>query len=244
MHSDLGLVGEAEDGEQGIEMISKLRPDLVFLDIQMPGCNGLEVAASLPIPNPKVVFCTAFDNYAVKAFELHAVDYLLKPVSRTRLAATINRIRGASSEERAVGVNSLIRSQTNMKRRFLARHGAHFRVISEDQISYFSIEEGMTTLYAGGQRCWIDYSLADLERSLDPAEFVRISRDVLVRVDHVSEVWSGLSGRSEIVLKTGEKFRVSRRRVKDLMVMLGSANENDNSLTSATARMAVDKTTV
>ena len=82
----LEIVGEAADGEQAIERIVELRPDLVLLDIQMPGCTGLEVAASLPSPRPRIIFCTAFDQYAVDAFELHAVDYLLKPVNRVRLA--------------------------------------------------------------------------------------------------------------------------------------------------------------
>ena len=77
--------GEAEDGEQAMEQIAALRPDLVFLDIQMPGCTGMEVAASLAAPRPRIIFCTAFDQYAVDAFELNAVDYLLKPVNRARL---------------------------------------------------------------------------------------------------------------------------------------------------------------
>src|SRR5215510_2698338 len=84
---DLAIVGEAEDGEQAMERIGELRPDLILLDIQMAGCSGIDVAGSLPSPRPKIIFCTAFEQYAVDAFEVCAVDYLLKPVSRARLAA-------------------------------------------------------------------------------------------------------------------------------------------------------------
>ena len=89
----IDIVGEAEDGVQAIERISELTPDVVLLDIQMPGCTGLEVAASLPRPRPSVIFCTAFDQYAVDAFELQAMDYLLKPVNRARLQAALARVR-------------------------------------------------------------------------------------------------------------------------------------------------------
>src|SRR3954454_19807948 len=91
---DVEIAGEAEDGERAMAEIARLAPDVVFLDIQMPGCTGMEVAASLPSPRPHIVFCTAFDEYAVDAFELSAVDYLLKPVNRARLARALDRVRG------------------------------------------------------------------------------------------------------------------------------------------------------
>src|ERR671912_580379 len=91
--SDVEIVGEAEDGVQTLERVSELVPDLLLLDIQMPGLSGLEVAASLGRPRPAIIFCTAYDQYAVDAFELQAVDYLLKPVNRARLQAALNRVR-------------------------------------------------------------------------------------------------------------------------------------------------------
>ena len=90
-HDDVEIVGEAEDGESAIEKILEVAPRLVFLDIQMPGCSGIEVAASLAAPRPQIVFCTAYDEYAVDAFELHAVDYLLKPVNRARMGKALDR---------------------------------------------------------------------------------------------------------------------------------------------------------
>ena len=90
---DVEIAGEAEDGERAMEEIARLVPDVVFLDIQMPGCTGMEVAASLASPRPHIIFCTAFDQYAVDAFELSAVDYLLKPINRARLARALDRVR-------------------------------------------------------------------------------------------------------------------------------------------------------
>ena len=92
-HPDVEIAGEAEDGVQAAERIAEVAPDVVFLDIQMPGASGLDVAASLGQPRPFVIFCTAFDQYAVDAFELSATDYLLKPVNRARLAAALDRVR-------------------------------------------------------------------------------------------------------------------------------------------------------
>ena len=97
--SDVTVIGEAADGDDAIAQIAALQPDLVFLDIQMPALTGLQVAARLPAPRPRIVFCTAYDQFAIEAFELHAVDYVLKPVNRTRLEGTIGRIAGEINHE-------------------------------------------------------------------------------------------------------------------------------------------------
>jgi serine phosphatase RsbU (regulator of sigma subunit) len=98
--ADIEIVGEAADGEEAMAAVERLRPDLLFLDIQMPSLSGLEVAARLPAPKPRIVFCTAYDQFAIDAFEVHAVEYLLKPVNRDRLARAIDRVGGEISEER------------------------------------------------------------------------------------------------------------------------------------------------
>ncbi len=114
---DVDVVGEAADGDEAVRGIQNLRPDLVFLDIQMPGRSGLEIAASLSPPRPNIVFCTAFDQYAIRAFELHAVDYVLKPVSRDRLAQTVDQIRQKLSENREI-VRDLQSAQVVQERLF------------------------------------------------------------------------------------------------------------------------------
>jgi two-component system LytT family response regulator len=217
-HPNLTLVGEAEDGEQAIETIVEKRPDLVFLDIQMPGCSGLEVAASLSSPRPKIVFCTAFDEYAVDAFELHAVDYLLKPVSRARLARAVERVLssagGAESErglDRAVSFPS----------RFLARRGARYQVVPRDEVLCFLSEGGLTLLHTAEHQLWMQPSLSDLEQRLDPRLFCRISRSAIVRLDAIREVLPAGGGHAELRLSSGRTLEVSRRRFKTLMAALG-----------------------
>jgi two-component system LytT family response regulator len=221
-HADLEIIGEAEEGEQAIELIAALTPDLVLLDIQMPGCSGLDIAASLPLPRPKIVFCTAFDKYAVDAFEVHAVDYLLKPVNRVRLAKALDRVRQAVVPGRDEAVDNLIRTQPRSQPRFLARQGGRFRVVAAEEADYFSIDEGLTALHSGGQRCWMDVSLAELEKRLDPAGFVRVSREHVVRIAAIAEVLPLVGGYAEVVLRSGERLPVSRRRLKSLLDVLGA----------------------
>ena len=130
-HADIEIAGEAEDGQQAIDAISALQPDLVLLDIQMPGSSGLDIAASLPLPRPKIVFCTAFDEYAVDAFEVHAVDYLLKPVNRVRLAKALDRVRQTVVPARDEAVDGLIRARPLPQPRFLVKQGGRYRVVAE-----------------------------------------------------------------------------------------------------------------
>ncbi|MCI0436487.1 MAG: response regulator transcription factor, partial [Gemmatimonadetes bacterium] len=141
---DVEVVGEAEDGLQAIERVQELTPDLVMLDIQMPGCSGLEVAASLGRPRPAIIFCTAYDQYAVDAFELHAVDYLLKPVNRARLHAALERVRETRSADRDHDLDRVTRHGHLVPSRFLARKAARFRVVPRQEVVAFTFHEGLT----------------------------------------------------------------------------------------------------
>ena len=221
-HSDIEVAGEAEDGEQAIESIAALKPELVLLDIQMPGCSGLDVAASLSLPRPKIVFCTAFDDYAVDAFEVYAVDYLLKPVNRVRLAKALDRVRPTIAPVRDEAVDRMISVEPRPHPRFLAKYGGRYRVTAEEEIDYFSIEEGLTALHSGGQRCWMDITLAELERRLAPSAFIRISREHIARIAAIAEVLPLVGGYAEVVLKNGEHLPVARRRLKSLLDVLGA----------------------
>ncbi len=215
--ADLLVVGEAEDGEQAIEKISELRPDLLFLDIQMPRCSGLEVAASLPSPRPCVIFCTAFDQYAIDAFELHAVDYLLKPVTRARLAKAIEHVRSLTPDGVDDVLNKALHSERMYPRRFLAKRGSKFRVISQGEICYFASEEGLTKLRTREHEYYIQPTLADLESRLNPALFFRLSRASIVNLNEVLEVVPLTGGHGEVILKNGARLEVSRRRMRDLL---------------------------
>ena len=215
---DVEVVGEAGDGEQAIEEIARLAPTLVFLDIQMPGCTGLEVAASLASPRPHIIFCTAFDQYAVDAFELNAVDYLLKPVNRARLQKALERVRagaqGGSIEQAASRAGA-------MPSRFLARKGAAYRVVHAREVLCFVSEDGLTKLHAADQDYWMSPSLNDLEARLDPRRFFRISRAAIVNLDAVRDVVPAAGGNGDVTLRDGTRLEVSRRRFKELTERLG-----------------------
>jgi two-component system LytT family response regulator len=218
-YDDVIVVGEAGDGEQAIQAVAELRPDAVFLDIKMPGADGLEVVRSLGSRRPKIVFCTAFDEYAVEAFELHAVDYLLKPVTRARLAVCIEHLRRIPAAEWDVAVERIAGSAAGATR-FLARYGAKYRVVGQREVEYFSFEEGLTALHTATGRFAMDPTLNVLESRLDPDQFFRISRGVIVRLDAVLEVAPLVGGYGEVRLRNGMCFPVSRRRFRNLLEKL------------------------
>jgi len=220
-HADVEVVGEAGTGVQAMEAAAELRPDVILLDIQMPGSSGLDVAACLPKPRPYVVFCTAYDQYAVEAFELHAVDYLLKPIGRTRLAQTLDRIRALpEASVREAALDRAIRRQPSTPARFLVRNGAHYLVVGEARVLYFGTEGSLTRLVADSGQYWMDPSLNELEARLDPARFFRISRAALINLNAVTEVVPVTGGSGEVVLKNGHRLDVSRRRFRDLLEAL------------------------
>ncbi len=214
---DIEVIGEAGDGEEAVEKIHDLRPAVVFLDIQMPGCSGIDVAASLRAPRPRIIFCTAFEQYAIDAFELHAVDYLLKPVTRARLAKALDRIRTGSPEDQDAGLAALGRLAGKPPARFLAKRANKYRVVQQDEVQCFVSEEGLTRLCTRDVAYWMQPTLADLEKQLDPAVFFRISRAAVVNLDAVDEVVPLVGGYGQVVIKNGTRLEVSRRRMGALL---------------------------
>lgn len=218
---DAEIAGEAETGMQAMELAASLHPDLILLDIQMPGCTGIDVAACLPPPRPHIVFCTAFDQYAVEAFELRALDYLLKPITRARLAQALDRVRALpAGEDRDQALDLAIRGRPFRPGRFLARIGSRYLVVFESHVLYFASEEGLTRLVAVTGQYWMDPALNDLEKRLDPARFFRISRHALVNLNAVTEVFPLPGGSGEVALKNGQRLEVSRRRFRELLAAL------------------------
>ena len=214
---EVEVVGEAEDGEQALERIQELVPDLVFLDVQMPGAGGLEVAASLPSPGPGIIFCTAFDQYAVDAFELHAVDYLLKPVTQARLAQALERVQDLKARGTPPSLDLARRVAATFPLRFLAKRGTRFHVVPREDVLFFVSEGGLTRLQSKDTTYWMQPTLQDLEQSLDPAHFFRISRSTIVNLNAVGEVAPLPGGHGEVRLNGGARLEVARRRFKSLM---------------------------
>ena len=218
--TEVEIVGEAEDGVQAIERVAELGPELVLLDIQMPGCSGLEVAASLARPRPAIIFCTAFDQYAVDAFELHAVDYLLKPVNRARLHAAIERIRQVRQVDREHQLDHITRAESNAPARFLARKGARVRVVPRQDVVAFTFQEGLTRLHTAAEQLWLQPTLAALARRLDADTFFQVSRTAIVSLDAVKEAKPFSDGTGEVILTSGLTLPVTRRRWRLLMERL------------------------
>lgn len=226
-HADVEVAAEASTGTQAMEIAARLRPDAMLLDIQLPGCSGIDVAACLPEPRPHVIFCTAYDQYAIEAFELDAVDYLLKPVSRARLAQALERVRILPEvETRYSALDHTLRRQRSSPARFLVRSGGHYLVIAESRVLYFGSEGSLTRLVADTGQYWMDPSLNDLERRLDPARFFRISRAVLLTLNAVTEVVPEPGGSGEVVLRNGQRLPVSRRRFRDLFQALSGTAQH------------------
>jgi two-component system LytT family response regulator len=209
---DVTVVGEAADGPGALVASRALQPDLLLLDIDLPGCRGTEVAASLPSPGPRVVFVTAWDHFAVEAFELQALDYLLKPVTQERLATALQRVRDSGAPGPA--------SKLPAPQRLLVRVGESYRAIDEAEIVCITSEDKLTRLFTAGRDYYLDPSLNDLESRLDATRFTRVSRGAIVRIEAVMEL-SGPASGAAVVLRDGRRFEVSRRRYPALLAALG-----------------------
>jgi two-component system LytT family response regulator len=217
-HADVEVVGEAADGIEAAEKIAELSPDLVMLDIQMPGASGLDVAASLGKPRPSVIFCTAFDQYAVDAFELSALDYLLKPVNRARLAAALDRVRVASAPSgRDRALEQLTQGPGLAPIRFLARRGNRFRVVPATEVIAFTFIDGITHVTTATEQLSMQPTLAALARRLDAESFFQVSRNAIIRLDAVKEAKPFTDGTGEILLSNGQTMLVARRRWRLLL---------------------------
>jgi DNA-binding LytR/AlgR family response regulator len=218
---ELRICGEAENGLEALDLIETIRPAIAFLDIKMPGLSGIEVAQKIGT-NCRVVFITAFDQYAVKAFENEAVDYLLKPVTDKRLEKTIKRLKKQIS---AISKPSIDFSRTmdrllaalkdNQPSGYLkwikVRHGEEVRLISIDEVCYFKAEDKYTVVKTLGGESLIKKSIRQLAEELDPNQFWRIHRGTIINVSRIAGVSRSFAGRLIITLKDlPETLTVSR----------------------------------
>jgi two-component system LytT family response regulator len=195
----------------------------VLLDIQMPGASGLDVAASLGKPRPAVIFCTAFDQYAVDAFELSALDYLLKPVNRVRLASSLDRVRAAAhtnTPRRDRAIEQLTQAAGMAPARFLAKRGNRFRVVPAGEVVAFTFVDGITHLLTATEQFSMQPTLASLARRLDSEGFFQVSRNAIIRLDAVKEAKPFTDGTGEILLANGQTMIVARRRWRALLERL------------------------
>ena len=213
------VVGEAGDGEGALRVIAAQRPALICLDIRMPGLSGLDVLRRID-PRPlAVIFTTAFDQYAVSAFELAAVDYLLKPFSRDRFVAAVERARmwiaaaeGESAPERLRDV-----SESGYLRRLFVRERGAIRPLRLSNVRYLESNDDCVTVHTiGPERYDMNVTLGSLEARLDPASFLRIHRRFIVNMDHVASMTPVGHSRFEVTLRDGTVLAASRQRSRVL----------------------------
>lgn len=222
------VIGEAENGEQALELSLSLNPDLLLLDLQMPVMGGLEVVRHLSENDPPlVIFVTAFDEYAVKAFEVDAVDYLLKPVEKSRLQKAIVRAvsRLQSEDERAQASEGVSRVSEHLLSRLGAQYVKRIPTRVKGDIVFIDVDD-IASVVADGEllhlitkdkaRFIVSYRLKDLESKLDPQEFVRVSRGAIVNLGSIDRISPMPGGTYLILLINGQELQSSRSRSKVL----------------------------
>jgi len=223
-HDEFECVGEAGNGITAVDSIKALRPDIVLLDIQMPGMNGFEVIEALD-EVPLIIFATAYDEYAIKAFEVNSIDYLLKPISKERFAEALARARGLLDEEDGLeqtigriaelvqpsGINRL--PVTKGKRIVLLDPGDVIRIEASDELVF---------VHTKSEKYLINMTMAELEQRLDPKSFFRTHRSSIVNLDHVLEIVPWFGGKYQVIVDDDKRTEVvlSRARARRLREIL------------------------
>jgi len=216
------IVGAADNGDRAIEKIRSLHPDLVFLDVQMPGATGLDVVRSVGVDAmPPTIFVTAYDQHALKAFELAALDYLVKPFDDERFEQALARGRAHVELREARALRERLRSMLDGEpsapaSRYLQRIPVESRgkvtYVQVDQVDFIAASGPYAEIVVGTRRHLVRETMQSLEGSLDPARFMRVHRSAIVPLDRVETLLRGAGGDYELQLKTGARVRVSRAK--------------------------------
>ena len=220
-HAEVEIVGECANGFEAARQIPKLAPDLVFLDVQMPKLDGFEVL-ELIAPGPAVVFCTAYDEFALRAFDVHAVDYLLKPFGRERLAEALARVharRGTQGPPPAA-LATAARAPGAFAGRIVVRDGTEVHVIAVEDVDFLEAQDDYVAIHAGAKQWLKQQPLSELLETLDPARFVRVHRSYVIALERIARIEPYGKDSRVAVLKDGREVPVSRdgyRRLREFM---------------------------
>jgi two-component system LytT family response regulator len=217
-HSDIEIIAECANGAEAIEAITELRPDLVVLDVEMPQVDGFSVLEALDSENlPAVVFVSAHDQYAVRAFESHALDYILKPFDETRVDRALRRVRGQLSRAPGArtidpGLLSLLEELRERRRsdRLVVKTGGRVIFLRTEDIDWVEASGNYVRLHVGGEAHLLRESMKNMERRLDPSTFVRIHRSAIVNVDRIKELEPWFHGEYIVILRDGTRLTSSR----------------------------------
>ncbi len=226
---DVRIAGECRDGREALETIEAEKPDLVFLDVQMPEMDGFEVLDNLePDQLPTVIFVTAYDQYAIKAFDVHAVDYLLKPFDRERFRAALDRAR-AELERRQVGdverrLRALLQDVEGRREKYPARlvikTSGRVVFVKVDEIDWVDAAGNYVRVHAGEESHMLRETMGRLEERLDPEKFLRIHRSTIVNIERIRELQQQFHGDYLVVLNNGQRLTLSRSyrdRIQELL---------------------------
>jgi len=223
--ADLEVVGEAANGFEAVKLAEELNPELVFLDIQMPKLSGFEVLELLGERVPAVVFTTAYDEFALRAFEVHAVDYLLKPVEPARLTAAVERaaerLRNRTPAPSAHDLAVSARPPGRTLERILIRHEGRVHVLPLERIDFIEAQDDYLSFAAAGKRLRKQQTMSDLESQLDATRFVRIHRSFILNVERLARI--DLYGKDSwlVILSDGSKLPMSRTGHAKLKELIG-----------------------
>ena len=214
---DLIVIGEANNGVDAIRLIREFKPDLIFLDIQMPGLNGFDVLTRLD-EMPLVIFSTAYDQYALKAFEVHALDYLLKPYTRERFSIAVQKALN-SLQNNLNSVQSLTESlltpESTYPEKILVQIGAKLVTVDLAEVIWIDAEGDYSKLITLKQRYLSNYGLGALEKKLDPRRFIRVHRSAIINLAFVQEIQKQISS-YDVILQNGDVVRVSRGYMENI----------------------------
>ncbi|HEX7154442.1 MAG TPA: response regulator [Thermoanaerobaculia bacterium] len=217
--ADVEVIGECGDGAAAIDAITELAPDLVFLDIQMPEVDGFDVVQAIGVARmPPVVFVTAYDEHALRAFDVHAVDYVLKPIDRHRFRTAVERARrrlalAPQQPDRriAAALGELGRPAHDYAKRLAIKGDGRVLLIDVDEVDRLETAGNYVEVHSGARHHLVRETMASLEARLDPARFVRVSRSSIVNADRVRELQPMFNGDYVVVLRDGTKVTGSRR---------------------------------
>ena len=226
---EVEIVAECSNGREAVKAIGGLRPDLVFLDVQMPKVGGFEVVEAVGVEEmPAVIFVTAYDEYALRAFEVNAVDYLLKPFDQERLNRAVARAKRAirretpagETEERLRRLLKEVRGEPKYLKRIPVKSARDTTLIVTESIDWVSAAGHYLELHVGGETRLIREQLSRLEAKLDPEKFVRIHRSVIVNLDRIKSLRPLFNGDHVVVLMNGQELNLSRTYHEKLMGLL------------------------
>jgi two-component system LytT family response regulator len=226
---DIEVVGESADGRKAVSSIAKLKPDLLFLDVQMPEMDGFEVLESIACAEmPVVIFVTAYDKYAVKAFQVHALDYLLKSFDRDRFAEAVRRAKTEIAkgrehrlDERLTSLLEDLQERRPRPERLVVRAGGRILFLRVEEIDWIEAADNYVSLHVGRDSHLLRGTMASIEERLDPRKFLRIHRSTIVNLDRVAELSPLFHGDYEVRLRDGAKLTLSRGYREKLQEPLG-----------------------